>query len=49
MKRYSRVLALGAHTDDIELGCGAFLSRLAREGADIAVMAFSRAEEQPAS
>jgi len=44
MKRYSRVLALGAHTDDIELGCGAFLSRLAREGADIAVMAFSRAE-----
>ena len=45
MKRYSRVLALGAHTDDIELGCGAFLSRLAREGADIAVMAFSRAEQ----
>jgi LmbE family N-acetylglucosaminyl deacetylase len=45
VKTYSRVLALGAHTDDIELGCGAFLNRLRREGAEIAVMAFSRAEE----
>ena len=45
MKRYDRVLALGAHTDDIELGCGAFLSRLQREGSEIAVAAFSRAED----
>lgn len=45
MKIYERVLALGAHTDDIELGCGAFLSRLQREGAAISVMAFSRAEQ----
>lgn len=44
IKIYKRVLALGAHTDDIELGCGGFLSRLKREGAEIAVMAFSRAE-----
>ncbi|WP_110239746.1 PIG-L deacetylase family protein [Nocardioides gilvus] len=39
-----RVLAIGAHTDDIELGCGATLSRLHREGATIATAAFSRAE-----
>lgn len=45
MKKYNRVLALGAHTDDIELGCGAFLSRLHREGREIAVAAFSRAED----
>lgn len=45
MRQFRRVLALGAHTDDLELGCGAFLSRLEREGASIAVMAFSRAEE----
>jgi LmbE family N-acetylglucosaminyl deacetylase len=42
--KYERVLALGAHTDDIELGCGAFLSRLRREGCEIAAAAFSRAE-----
>ncbi|NNM45783.1 PIG-L deacetylase family protein [Knoellia koreensis] len=42
--RYERVLALGAHTDDIELGCAAFLSRLVRQGAEVAVAAFSRAE-----
>ena len=39
-----RVLAIGAHTDDIELGCGATLSRLRREGAEIATIALSRAE-----
>ncbi len=44
MKAYRRVLALGAHIDDIELGCGAFLSRLRREGVQVKVMAFSRAE-----
>lgn len=44
MKTFDRVLAIGAHTDDIELGCGAYLSRLRREGSDIMVAAFSRAE-----
>lgn len=44
MTPFRRVLALGAHTDDVELGCGAFLSRLQREGAAISVIAFSRAE-----
>lgn len=45
MRQFRRVLALGAHTDDIELGCGAFLSRLKREGVEIHSMAFSRAEQ----
>lgn len=44
MKTFDRVLAIGAHTDDIELGCGAYLSRLRREGSEIMVAAFSRAE-----
>lgn len=42
---YERVLAIGAHTDDIELGCAGLLSRLRREGSDIKVVVFSRAEE----
>ena len=45
MKEFRRVLALGAHTDDIELGCGGYMSRLEREGAEICAVAFSRAEE----
>lgn len=44
MIRARRVLALGAHTDDIELGCGATLNRWRRGGAVIMTMAFSRAE-----
>lgn len=39
-----RVLAVGAHTDDIELGCGGLLHRLARSGTAISVAAFSVAE-----
>lgn len=38
------VLALGAHTDDIELGAGATLARLKREGWYIVAIAASRAE-----
>src|SRR5215213_6915272 len=45
MPRHERVLAIGAHTDDIELGCGAYLNRLRREGSEVALAAFSRAEE----
>jgi LmbE family N-acetylglucosaminyl deacetylase len=40
-----RVLAIGAHTDDVELGCGGLLSRLKRMGASVHVIAFSRAED----
>jgi LmbE family N-acetylglucosaminyl deacetylase len=45
MPMYKRVLAVGAHADDVELGCGASLSRLRREGSEIRVVAFSRAEQ----
>ena len=43
--KYQRVLAVGAHTDDVELGCGGLLHRLRREGAQLGVAAFSRAEQ----
>lgn len=42
---YRRILAVGAHTDDVELGCGGFLARAKREGATVKVAAFSRAEQ----
>ncbi|MFP5335918.1 MAG: PIG-L deacetylase family protein [Actinomycetes bacterium] len=45
MLSFRRVLAVGAHTDDIELGCGALLHRLHRQGAEIRVAVFSRAEQ----
>lgn len=32
LKQRKGVIAIGAHPDDIELGCGASLVRLAREG-----------------
>ena len=43
--QFHRVLAVGAHTDDVELGCGGLLSRFKREGAALHVAAFSRAEQ----
>ena len=35
------ILAIGAHPDDIELGCGGSLSKLARSGAHVAALVFS--------
>ena len=43
--RSKRVLVLAAHTDDAELGSGATISRLVREGADVHIVAFSAAEQ----
>lgn len=42
-----RILALGAHVDDIEMGCGGTLARIRRESPDVAitVVALSRAED----
>jgi LmbE family N-acetylglucosaminyl deacetylase len=42
---FQRVLALSPHTDDIEFGCGATLSRLRDAGATVLSIAFSAAEE----
>lgn len=39
-----RVLALSPHTDDVELGAGGTLARLARLGTRITYIAFARAE-----
>ena len=44
-----RVLAVGAHTDDVELGCGGTLSRLRQAGAELHVHALSRAERVSSS
>jgi N-acetylglucosamine malate deacetylase 1 len=40
-----RVVVLGAHPDDAELGCGATLARLVEEGVEVYSTAFSWCEE----
>lgn len=45
MNLRQRVLVLAPHTDDAELGCGGTIARLLRDGGDVAVAAFSTAEE----
>ncbi len=37
-----RVLAIGAHPDDVELGCGGSLAKLSKLGAEIHVVIFSK-------
>jgi LmbE family N-acetylglucosaminyl deacetylase len=37
-----RVLAVGAHPDDVELGCGGTLAKLTRAGARVQVVIFSK-------
>jgi LmbE family N-acetylglucosaminyl deacetylase len=44
-----RVLALAPHTDDIELGCGGFLSKLKKQYPDLEVDAVSFSSAQPLS
>ena len=41
----TKTLVLAPHTDDGELGCGATISRLIREGAEVTYVAFSICEE----
>lgn len=36
------ILAIGAHPDDIELGCGGTLAKLTRSGARVAAVVFSK-------
>jgi LmbE family N-acetylglucosaminyl deacetylase len=42
---FNKVLALSPHPDDIEFGCGATIHRLARQGSQIKIVAFSLCEE----
>lgn len=35
MKNITRVLAIGAHPDDIELGCGGSLAKLTEKGVEV--------------
>lgn len=45
----SRILALGAHPDDIELGCGGSLAKFHMAGSEIHCVVFSRcSDETPA-
>ena len=45
MSNYRNDLVLATHTDDGELGCGGFISRLLEEGAKVYYAAFSTAKE----
>lgn len=40
-----RALVIAPHTDDAELGCGGTLARMAEEGTDVHIIAFSTAQE----
>jgi len=42
-----KILALCAHTDDAEIGCGGSLNRYIHEGHDVHCVAFSRASSHP--
>lgn len=42
MTLFPRILAIGAHPDDIELGCGGSLAKLAGAGANIHALVLSR-------
>lgn len=45
MQQLNQVLALGAHPDDLELGCGATLAKLARAGTRIRAVIFTDGSE----
>jgi len=42
MDKAKTILALGAHPDDLELGCGATLAKLVEAGAHVRAVVFSR-------
>lgn len=42
---FDRILCLGAHTDDIEIGCGGSVVRFIKEGKDVYYASFSFAEQ----
>ncbi len=44
MKNIKRVLAIGAHPDDIELGCGGSLAKLAEKGVEVYALILSHGD-----
>lgn len=44
MIEYNTVLVIGAHYDDIELGCGGTIARLIKEGAKVTAVIISNSE-----
>ena len=44
----SRILALGAHPDDIELGCGGSLVKFAQQGSELHAAVFSQCKDEDA-
>lgn len=44
--KFTNILALSPHTDDVEIGCGATLFRLKKEGANIFVLNFALSKNE---
>ncbi|MCL1067039.1 PIG-L family deacetylase [Shewanella olleyana] len=45
MYKFSRILVLSPHTDDGEIGAGAFINKLIQSGAEVKYIAFSSCKE----
>src|SRR3954462_14243345 len=45
MDKVKTVLAMGAHPDDLELGCGATLAKLSASGVAVHAVVFSNGEQ----
>jgi N-acetylglucosamine malate deacetylase 1 len=45
LNNFNKILVLGPHTDDGEIGAGATISRFCREGKEVYYVAFSICEE----
>jgi LmbE family N-acetylglucosaminyl deacetylase len=43
--KFNKVLVLAPHTDDGEIGCGGFISKIIREGGEVRYLAFSSAKK----
>ena len=44
MKKYQKILIIGAHYDDIELGCGGTIAKLIKQGADVTAIIITDSE-----
>ena len=44
MKNFKKILVIGSHYDDVELGCGGTIARLIKEGGDVTAVIISNSE-----